>query len=53
MNSESVLKIFKEITDIPRESGHEEKMTAWLQLFAAQRNLDCKNLKTIYLRLLY
>ena len=46
MNSESVLKIFKEITDIPRESGHEEKMTAWLQLFAAQRNLDCKTDET-------
>ena len=46
MNSESVLKIFKEITAIPRESGHEEKMTAWLQLFAAQRNLDCKTDET-------
>ena len=34
MYSEKVLSIFKEITRIPRESGHEEPMTAFLQRFA-------------------
>ena len=42
MDSQSVLEIFKEITRIPRESGHEEKMTAFLQKFAADRSLDCR-----------
>ena len=42
MNSEKVLSFFKEITMIPRESGHEEQIIAYLQDFAAQRNLECK-----------
>ena len=42
MNSESVLDIFREITRIPRESGHEEKMIEFLQKFAAEHNLACK-----------
>ena len=42
MNSEKVLSIFKEITRIPRESGHEEHIIAYLQEFAAARGLDCK-----------
>lgn len=42
MNSESVLDIFREITRIPRESGHEEKMIEFLQEFAAEHNLACK-----------
>lgn len=42
MNSEQVLSFFKEITTIPRESGHEEKIIAYLQEFAAKNNLDCK-----------
>ena len=42
MDSQSVLEIFKEITRIPRESGHEEKMTAFLQKFAADRGLDSR-----------
>lgn len=42
MNSEKVLSIFKEITRIPRESGHEEPMTAFLQRFAEERHLECK-----------
>lgn len=42
MNSEKVLSIFKEITRIPRESGHEEPMTAFLQHFAEERHLECK-----------
>lgn len=42
MNSESVLDIFREITRVPRESGHEEKMIEFLQKFAAEHNLACK-----------
>lgn len=42
MDSKKVLEIFKEITRIPRESGHEEPMTAYLQKFAKDRNLACK-----------
>ena len=42
MDSNSVLTFFKEITRIPRESGHEEAMTAYLQSFAASRNLKCR-----------
>ena len=42
MNSESVLEIFREITKIPRESGHEQKMTAFLLDFARERGLECK-----------
>ena len=42
MNSENVLSFFKEITKIPRESGHEERIIAYLQDFAAQRSLECR-----------
>lgn len=42
MNSEKVLSYFKEITKIPRESGHEEHIIAYLQQFAAEHNLECK-----------
>ena len=42
MTSESVLDHFKRITEIPRESGHEGPMTAYLQSFAALRGLACK-----------
>ena len=42
MNSEKVLSFFKEITRIPRESGHEEHIIAYLQQFAAERNLESK-----------
>ncbi len=42
MNSEKVLSYFKEITKIPRESGHEEHIVAYLQQFAAENNLECK-----------
>lgn len=42
MNSEKVLSFFKEITKIPRESGHEEHIIAYLQDFAGARNLECK-----------
>ncbi len=41
MNSSKVLEIFKEITRIPRESGHEERIKAYLEDFASSRNLEC------------
>ena len=46
MNSDRVLEIFKEITRVPRESGHEEQIIAYLQQFAAARSLQCKTDKT-------
>lgn len=46
MDSNSVLEIFREITKIPRESGHEEKMTAFLQDFAKKHGLACKTDET-------
>ena len=42
MTSDSVLSHFKKITEIPRESGHEGPMTAYLQSFAASHGLGCK-----------
>ncbi len=42
MNSDKVLSFFKEITTIPRESGHEEQIIAYLQKFASDRSLECK-----------
>ena len=42
MNSEKVLSYFKEITAVPRESGHEEQIIAYLQKFAAEHNFECK-----------
>ncbi len=34
-------KWFEEITRIPRGSGHEEKIAAFLEHFAAERGLEC------------
>ena len=42
MQSDKVLEIFKEITRVPRESGHEEKIIAFLQDFAKARSLECR-----------
>ena len=42
IDSASVLQYFKEITRIPRESGHEAPMTAYLQQFAADHGLVSK-----------
>lgn len=42
MQSSRVLDIFKEITTIPRESGHEGPMTDWLCKWAQDRGLGCK-----------
>ncbi len=41
MDSAKVLSIFKEITKVPRESGHEEKIIAFLQDFARTHSLEC------------
>ena len=46
MNAGIVLDFFKEITRIPRESGHEGPMTAYLQAFAKARGLECRTDKT-------
>ena len=42
MNSEKILSIFKEITRIPRESGHEEKIVEYLVKFAKEHGLEYK-----------
>lgn len=42
MDSNTILSIFEEITKIPRESGHEEKIIAWLQSWADSHSLECK-----------
>ena len=46
MNADIVLDLFKDITRIPRESGHEGPMTAFLQDFAAHHKLECRTDKT-------
>lgn len=42
MDSRRVLDLFKEITKVPRESGHEEQIIAFLQQFARTHSLACK-----------
>lgn len=42
MDSERILSFFKEITRIPRESGHEEKIVDYLVSFAKSHNLECR-----------
>ena len=42
MDANRVLEIFKEITRIPRESGHEEPITAWLLEWAKSHGLEAK-----------
>ncbi len=42
MTSAQVLSHFREILTIPRESGHEEHIIAYLQKFAADRNMECR-----------
>lgn len=43
MDSKKVIDIFTEITRIPRESGHEELIGAYLKSFAEVRGLDFKS----------
>lgn len=42
MDSNRVLEIFKDITRVPRESGHEEQIIAFLQNFASAHSLECR-----------
>ena len=42
MDSKKVLEIFKEITTVPRESGHEEKIIKWLLDFGKKHKLGAK-----------
>lgn len=42
MTSETILSIFKDITKIPRESGHEEKIVGYLADFAKKHSLECR-----------
>ena len=46
MQPARVLDIFKEITTIPRESGHEGPITDWLCKWAKDRSLGCKRDET-------
>ena len=41
MDSNKVLDLFREITKVPRESGHEEQIIAFLQQFARDHSLEC------------
>ena len=43
ITSDRVLAIFREITTIPRESGHEEHIIEYLLQFAKKHNLNCKS----------
>ena len=40
MDSSVVLKIFEQITRIPRESGHEDGIRAWLTEWAESHSLE-------------
>ena len=42
MDSKKVLDIFREITRIPRESGHEEQIVSFLQQFAREHSLESR-----------
>ena len=41
MNPKAVFDIFAEICKVPRPSKHEEKISQWLQSFAAAHGIDC------------
>lgn len=42
MEANKVISFFSDICKIPRESGHEEHIIAYLQQFARERELPCK-----------
>ena len=42
MEPKIVFDYFSKINKVPRPSKHEEKIIAWLEQFAAERNLQCK-----------
>lgn len=46
MLSERILEIFKEITFVPRESGHEGPMTEYLLKWASEHGLEAKRDET-------
>lgn len=39
--SSGVMRFFREISDIPRASFHEEKIADYIEKFAAERSLEC------------
>ena len=41
MKTQEILDTFKDILTIPRESGHEEQIIAYLQNFAKEHSLQC------------
>ena len=41
MKTQQILDTFKDILRIPRESGHEEQIIAYLQNFAKDHSLEC------------
>lgn len=41
MQTQQILDTFKDILTIPRESGHEEQIIAYLQNFAKEHSLQC------------
>lgn len=41
MKTQQILDTFKDILTIPRESGHEEQIIAYLQNFAKEHSLEC------------
>lgn len=47
MDSKTILSLFDEITKIPRESGHEEKIVDFLVDFAQKHNLEYKTDKAM------
>lgn len=49
----SLMRFFEEISAIPRGSGHEEGMVAYLMRFAKERNLYCytDSLKNVLIRM--
>lgn len=42
MTTQEILNTFREILTIPRESGHEEHIIAYLQNFAKKNSLECR-----------
>ena len=40
VNCKSVFEIFSQICQVPRPSKHEEKISKWLQNFAAEHNIE-------------
>ena len=41
MEPKAVFDIFAQINQVPRPSKHEEKISKWLQDFAAENGIEC------------